>query len=289
MRGTVSMAGRRAAAAALCLALASPANLSAQSNEADRIWDAANVLRQIMTAEDAGVPNAVMSDVDAIAIFPSTIRGGFIFGGHRGRGIISARDVQTGEWSLPAFMTITGASFGLQIGGQATDIMLLIMNRRGLDRFLGNQFKIGADASVAAGPVGRSAAAATDLLLTAEILSYSRSRGLFAGVSLEGLHGAVRPRRQRALLRLPVRDARRHSQSSAGPARGRRGAGRLVRDAGPTRALAKQDRQRSANTNTPLPLCGRRLSGSRSAGIMPPQLPPPVPVGTATYCLPSAS
>ena len=172
--------------ATVLLVLALTTAASAQSNEADRIWDAADVLRQIMTAEDAGVPNAVMSDVDAIAIFPSTIRGGFIFGGHRGRGIISARDVETGEWSLPAFMTITGASFGLQFGGQATDIMLLIMNRRGLDRFLGNQFKMGADASVAAGPVGRSAAAATDLLLTAEILSYSRSRGLFAGVSLEG-------------------------------------------------------------------------------------------------------
>lgn len=173
-------------AVVLCLALAVTAAASAQSNEADRIWNASNALRQIMTAEDAGVPNAVMSSVDAIAIFPSTIRGGFIFGGHRGRGIVSARDVQTGEWSLPAFLTLTGASFGLQIGGQATDIVLLIMNRRGLDRILGNQFKIGAEASVAAGPVGRSAAAATDLLLTAEILSYSRSRGLFAGVSLEG-------------------------------------------------------------------------------------------------------
>ena len=178
--------GSLAAAAVLCLVLGGTAALPAQSNEADRIWDSADVLRQIMTAEDAGVPNAVMSGVDAIAVFPSTIRGGFIFGGHRGRGIISARDVETGEWSLPAFLTLTGASFGLQIGGQATDIMLLIMNRRGLDRLLGNQFKIGADASVAAGPVGRSAAAATDLLLTAEILSYSRSRGLFAGVSLEG-------------------------------------------------------------------------------------------------------
>ena len=178
--------GWLAAAALLSLVFGVTAPAPAQSNEADRIWDAADVLRQIMNAEDAGIPNAVMSGVDAIAIFPSTIRGGFIFGGHRGRGIISARDVQTGEWSLPAFMTITGASFGLQVGGQATDIMLLIMNRRGLDRFLGNQFKIGADASVAAGPVGRSAAAATDLLLTAEILSYSRSRGLFAGVSLEG-------------------------------------------------------------------------------------------------------
>ena len=174
------------AATVLCLALGKPAVLSAQSDEADRIWDSSQVLQAIMRADDSGVPRSVMSDVDAIAIFPSTIRGGFIFGGHRGRGIISARDFRTGEWSLPAFLTITGASFGLQIGGQATDIMLLIMNRRGLDRFLGNQFKIGADASVAAGPVGRSAAAATDLLLTAEILSYSRSRGLFAGVSLEG-------------------------------------------------------------------------------------------------------
>lgn len=179
------LAGGALLAAAAALAPGAPA-AAAQSDEADRIWSASNVLRAIMTADDAGVPGAVMSNVDAIAIFPSTVRGGFIFGGHRGRGIISARDVRSGEWSLPAFLTITGASFGLQIGGQATDIMLLIMNRRGLDRFLGNQFKIGGEASVAAGPVGRSAAAATDLLLTAEILSYSRSRGLFAGVSLEG-------------------------------------------------------------------------------------------------------
>ena len=180
------LGGCAVSAAVLCLMPGAPAAASAQSDEADRIWDSAQALQAIMRADDAGVPRSVMSNVDAIAIFPSTVRGGFIFGAHRGRGIISARDVRTGEWSLPAFLTITGASFGLQIGGQATDIMLLIMNRRGLDRILGNQFKIGADASVAAGPVGRSAAAATDLLLTAEILSYSRSRGLFAGVSLEG-------------------------------------------------------------------------------------------------------
>ena len=192
-RVAATVARRAAWTATLALVLSGGAAVSAQSDESDRIWSSATALRQIMTAEDAGVPRAVMENVDAIAVFPSTLRGGFIFGAQRGRGIISARDVQTGEWSLPAFLTITGASFGLQIGGQATDIVLLIMNRRGLDRLLGNQFQIGGGASVAAGPVGRSAAAATDLLLTAEILSYSRSRGLFAGVSLEG--STIRPDR----------------------------------------------------------------------------------------------
>ena len=107
-------------------------------------------------------------------------------GGSRGHGVISVRDPKSGAWSSPAFLTITGGSIGFQIGVQAVDLVLVVQNRRGLDQLLKNQFKIGADASVAAGPVGRDASASTDIQLRAQILSYSRTRGLFAGVTLNG-------------------------------------------------------------------------------------------------------
>ena len=121
----------------------------------------------------------------------------------RGRGILSART--GGGWSSPTFMTLTGGSIGLQIGGQAADLVLIIMNRRGLEQFVRNQFKFGADASAAAGPVGRDAQVTTDLQLRAEILSYSRARGLFAGVTDQRQHGAGGPRCQSALLREAAR------------------------------------------------------------------------------------
>jgi lipid-binding SYLF domain-containing protein len=155
-----------------------------ESNEARRVRNAATVFSEIMMAEDGAIPRAILSGAEGIAIFPDTIRAGFIVGGRRGRGILSAR----GEngWSSPAFLTLTGGSIGLQIGGQAADIILVINSRRGLENLVTNQFKIGADASVAAGPVGRDAQAATDIQLRAEILSYSRARGLFAGVTVNG-------------------------------------------------------------------------------------------------------
>jgi lipid-binding SYLF domain-containing protein len=114
------------------------------------------------------------------------LKGGFIVGGQRGRGILSVRDRGSHTWSSPAFLTITGGSFGLQVGGQAVDLVLVIMNRRGLEQLVSNQFKVGADASVAAGPVGRDATAATDIQMRAQILSYSRARGVFAGVTING-------------------------------------------------------------------------------------------------------
>ena len=117
-------------------------------------------------------------------MFPSTVKAGFIFGGMRGRGVLSGRTEK--GWSPPTFLTLTGGSFGLQAGGQATDIVFVIMNRRGLENFIKNQFKFGADASAAAGPVGRDLQAGTDLQMRAEILSYSRARGLFAGVTVNG-------------------------------------------------------------------------------------------------------
>ena len=119
-------------------------------------------------------------------MFPSLLKGGFVVGGQRGHGILSVRDKKTGNWSAPAFLTITGGSIGAQIGGQAIDLILVVNNERGLEQLVKNQFKLGADAGVAAGPVGREASAATDIQMRAQILSYSRARGLFAGITLNG-------------------------------------------------------------------------------------------------------
>lgn len=154
--------------------------------EADRIKAAITVLEEVMGAADSSMPRNILERAEAIAVFPSLVKAGFVVGGQFGRGVISARDTQTGQWSSPAFLTVTGGSFGAQIGAQAVDLVLVVQNRRGLENLLNNQFKIGADASVAAGPVGRDASASTDIQLRAQILSYSRTRGLFAGVTLNG-------------------------------------------------------------------------------------------------------
>ena len=154
------------------------------SDEVKRLRDATTVFGEIMAAEDKAIPRAILGKAQGIAIFPDTVKAGFIVGGMRGRGVLSARS-ESG-WSAPAFLTLTGGSFGLQIGGQAADVILVINDRRGLENLVRNQFKIGADASVAAGPVGRDAQAATDIQLRAQILSYSRARGLFAGVTISG-------------------------------------------------------------------------------------------------------
>ncbi|MCC7241433.1 MAG: lipid-binding SYLF domain-containing protein [Acidobacteria bacterium] len=158
----------------------------AQSDEARRISEAVTVLSEIMDAGDQSVPKAIMEKAEGVAVFPSLLKAGFIVGGSRGRGVLSARDPKTGEWSSPAFLTITGGSIGAQIGAQAVDLVLVVQNRRGLEQLVRNQFKIGAGASVAAGPVGRDASASTDIQLRAQILSYSRTRGLFAGITLNG-------------------------------------------------------------------------------------------------------
>ena len=155
------------------------------SDEARRISDATEVFQEIMGAEDKAIPKSILGRAEAIAVFPGTKKGAFGVGGTRGRGIISLRG-KDGAWSSPAFLTLTGVSFGLQIGGQDTDLVLVINNRKGVETLVKNQFKLGADASVAAGPVGRDAQAGTDLQMRAEILSYSRARGVFAGVSING-------------------------------------------------------------------------------------------------------
>lgn len=158
----------------------------AQSDQADRVREATTIIGEIMAAPDKAIPRSVLDKAEAIAVFPSTVKGAFIFGAQRGRGIISVRNRQANSWSMPAFLTLTGGSFGFQIGGQAADIVLVVQDRRGLENLLRNQFEIGGEASATAGPVGRDAAASTDVQLRAQILSYSRSRGLFAGISLKG-------------------------------------------------------------------------------------------------------
>ena len=158
----------------------------AESEEADRLKEATIILRELKDTPDASVPRAILDKAVAIAVFPSVKKGGLVVGAHFGRGVIGARSTRSGTWSAPAFLTLTGGSVGLQAGGQAIDLVLVVMDERGLEQLLKNQFKVGGDASVAAGPVGRDAEASTDIQLRARILSYSRTRGLFAGVTLKG-------------------------------------------------------------------------------------------------------
>jgi len=170
----------------LLLAAATHLVIAQTSDEAKRIDTALVVLEEIMAAADKSVARSIMESAEGIAVFPSLIKGGLVVGGQRGRGILSVRDKKSGAWSAPAFLTITGGSVGAQIGAQAIDLLLVINNERGLEQLVKNQFKIGADAAVAAGPVGRDASASTDIQMRAQILSYSRARGLFAGVTLNG-------------------------------------------------------------------------------------------------------
>ena len=155
-----------------------------QSDEAKRVAAATEVFTEIMAAGDKAIPKSILGRAEAIAVIPGTKKGALGIGGTRGRGIISMRGKS--GWSSPAFLTLTGVSFGLQIGGQESDLVLIVNNRKGVETLVKNQFKLGADASVAAGPVGRDAQAATDLQMRAEILSYSRARGVFAGISISG-------------------------------------------------------------------------------------------------------
>ena len=171
-------------AAVLVLQTARPGAQDEGSEEADRLASATVALDEIMAADDSAIPEAILERAEGIAVFPGTVRAGLGFGGLRGRGVLSART--DGVWSSPAFLTLTGGSFGLQIGVQQSDIVLVIMVRRGLENLVSNQFSLGVDAGVAAGPVGRNAQAATDIQLRAEMLSYSRARGVFAGVTING-------------------------------------------------------------------------------------------------------
>ncbi len=150
-----------------------------------RIWEAKQVMAEVMMTPEQSIPEELLAKANAIAIYPNVLKAGFIFGGRFGRGVVLRKD-DNGKWGPVAFSTIGGGSWGLQIGGSATDLILVIMNERGLNGLLSNNFTVGADAAVAAGPVGRNSEAATDLTLRAGIISYSRSRGLFAGMALDG-------------------------------------------------------------------------------------------------------
>jgi lipid-binding SYLF domain-containing protein len=150
----------------------------------DRLDHAAAVLHEVMAAPDRGIPEEVLDHAKCVAVVPHMLKGGFVLGAENGRGVVTCR-TENG-WSAPAFFTITGGSWGLQIGIEGVDLVMIIQNDRGMQRLLSSKFQLGADASAAAGPVGRHASANTDWELNTEILTYSRARGAFAGLTLTG-------------------------------------------------------------------------------------------------------
>jgi lipid-binding SYLF domain-containing protein len=173
-------------AGVLLLASLSWAKDDKDQSDIDKRLDAsANVLNEIMATPDKAIPDKVMSGAKCIAVVPSMVKIAVGFGGSHGKGVATCR-TESGHWSAPAPITITGGSFGLQLGGQAVDLVMIVTNDQGMQHLLSSKFKLGADASAAAGPVGRDAAADTDWKLRAEVLTYSRARGVFAGIDLNG-------------------------------------------------------------------------------------------------------
>jgi lipid-binding SYLF domain-containing protein len=172
--------------------LASSASAADQEKDENRLENSGTVLKEILDVPD-DIPQDLLDKADCVVVFPSVVKAAFIVGGSYGRGAMSCRQGQDfrGSWGAPTMMALEGGSFGFQIGGEATDFVLLVMNERGASGILASKVKLGADASVAAGPVGRTASAETDATLRADILSYSRARGAFVGVALEG--STIRP------------------------------------------------------------------------------------------------
>jgi lipid-binding SYLF domain-containing protein len=170
---------------AMALLLSAPA--FAQKDENKRTSNSGTVMTEILNIPD-DIPRDILDKAECVIILPSVMKIAFGVGGSYGRGVMTCRSGKdfSGRWSAPSMMAVEGGSFGLQLGGEATDFVLLVMNRRGADSILTSQVKLGGDVAAAAGPKGRDAAASTDVTMRAEILSYSRSRGLFAGISLEG-------------------------------------------------------------------------------------------------------
>jgi len=161
--------------------------LPADEKDVDRLSDAATVFSEIMAAPDNGIPQDLLEKAACIVIVPGLKQGAFIFGAKFGKGFVSCRDEKAGgKWSAPGAVRVEGGSVGFQIGGSETDLIMLVMNKSGADRLLSSQFTLGGEGHVAAGPIGRNATAQTDAKFTAEILSWSRTRGVFAGVSLQG-------------------------------------------------------------------------------------------------------
>ena len=168
----------------LIASLATGVILGKESGADKRLQDAAGVVNEMMGMPDKGIPQSVLNKAQCIVVIPGLKKAAFIVGGQYGRGYASCR--KSDGWGPPASVKMEGGSFGLQLGGQSTDVILLVMDQRGMDKLLSDKFTIGADAAAAAGPVGRDAKADTDLMLHAQILSYARSRGAYAGLSLEG-------------------------------------------------------------------------------------------------------
>jgi lipid-binding SYLF domain-containing protein len=160
--------------------------LAIDQEPADRLGEAASVFSEIMATPDRGIPQDLLEEAHCIVIVPNLKTGAFIVGGKYGKGYLSCRNKTNTGWSAPATARIEGGSFGFQIGGSSTDLIMLVMSERGADKLLSSKFTLGAEGSVAAGPVGRTATAQTDAQMQAEILSWSRSQGLFAGIALEG-------------------------------------------------------------------------------------------------------
>jgi lipid-binding SYLF domain-containing protein len=168
----------------LCSIAFAADNQAKESKATERVEAAADVLNQIQSAPDSGIPQEILGKAECVAVVPSMLKGGFIVGAKYGRGLATCRTPK--GWSAPAFFMTTGGSVGFQIGGQAVDLVMLIMNDDGMQHLLSSKFELGADASVAAGPVGRHAEGNTDWKMRAQVLTYSRARGVFAGVSLNG-------------------------------------------------------------------------------------------------------
>jgi len=168
----------------MMLCLGSLAWGSNKADVQDRIDNAAKVLQQIQAAPDTGIPDEILAKARCVAVVPHMLKAGFGIGGEHGKGLVSCRNAN--GWSAPALFTITGGSFGFQIGGEGVDLVMLAMNDTGMQKLMNDKIELGADASVAAGPVGRHASADTDIKLNAEILTYSRTKGAFAGVALKG-------------------------------------------------------------------------------------------------------
>jgi lipid-binding SYLF domain-containing protein len=160
--------------------------LAADEKDLDRLNEAATVFSEIMDAPDKGIPQDLLENAHCIVIVPGLKKGAFIVGAKYGKGFLSCRQATTHKWSAPGAVRVEGGSVGFQIGGSETDVVLLVMNDRGADHLLSSQFTLGGEGDVAAGPVGRNATAQTDAKFRAEILSWSRSRGVFAGISLQG-------------------------------------------------------------------------------------------------------
>ena len=164
--------------------LGTMAPATAEEDSVERLQNAGNVLKEIMAAPDNGIPEEVLDDAKCIVVVPHLIKAGFIVGGKHGRGVASCRTA-TG-WSAPAFVSVGGGSWGLQIGAEGVDLVMLVMNDKGLQHLLSSKFQLSGEGSAAAGPVGRHASAGTDWKLNSELLTYSRSKGAFAGLTLEG-------------------------------------------------------------------------------------------------------